>query len=46
MALSIPKEFNTFWQNFGIFNQGLKSIGSMGALLPARVSLARKVDQI
>jgi hypothetical protein len=26
--------------------QGLKSIGSMGALLPGRVPLARKVDHI
>ena len=29
-----------------IYKQGLKSIGSMGALLPGRVPLARKVDQL
>jgi hypothetical protein len=30
----------------GYYAQGLKSIGNMGALLPGRIPLARKVDYI
>ena len=46
-SLNKPTNLETYNQVInGRIEQGLKSIGSMGALLPGRVSLARKVDKI